>query len=290
MAYRNVLIVITALALISLACGVTFNIPMDRIVTGPVVYEDIQIPMPEADEVELTLNFGAGKLELQGGAKDALVSGEAAYNVADFKPRFSVEGNRVKLETGNLEINGIPRLSDEVRNEWDLKLGDIPLRLTINAGAYQGDFDLSGIPLKSLTVSDGAADARLRFSEPNPVVMDTLRYSTGASNLRLLGLANANFEHFIFRSGFGNYTLDFSGEMQRDADVSIQAGASQVKIVVPAGTNVRLTIKGVLTNVDAQGEWQGSGDEYRLNGSGSTLTIVVEMGAGNLQLLTQESG
>lgn len=290
MAYRNVLIVITALALISLACGVTFNIPMDRIVTGPVVYEDIQIPMPEADEVELTLNFGAGKLELQGGAKDALVSGEAAYNVADFKPRFSVEGNRVKLETGNLEINGIPRLSDEVRNEWDLKLGDIPLRLTINAGAYQGDFDLSGIPLKSLTVSDGAADARLRFSEPNPVVMDTLRYSTGASNLRLLGLANANFEHFIFRSGFGNYTLDFSGEMQRDADVSIQAGASQVKIVVPAGTNVRLTIKGGLTNVDAQGEWQGSGDEYRLNGSGSTLTIVVEMGAGNLQLLTQESG
>lgn len=290
MAYRNVLIVITALALISLACGVTFNIPMDRIVTGPVVYEDIQIPMPEADEVELTLNFGAGKLELQGGAKDALVSGEAAYNVADFKPRFSVEGNRVKLETGNLEINGIPRLSDEVRNEWDLKLGDIPLRLTINAGAYQGDFDLSGIPLKSLTVSDGAADARLRFSEPNPVVMDTLRYSTGASNLRLLGLANANFEHFIFRSGFGNYTLDFSGEMQRDADVSIQAGASQVKIVVPAGTNVRLTIKGGLTNVDAQGKWQGSGDEYRLNGSGPTLTIVVEMGAGNLQLLTRESG
>ncbi|MDI6696944.1 MAG: toast rack family protein [Anaerolineales bacterium] len=290
MAYRTVLIAAAALAVVSMACGVTFNIPMDRIVTGPVVYEDIQIPVPDAEEVELTLNFGAGKLELQGGAKDALVSGEAAYNVADFKPRFSIEGNYVKLETGDLEINGIPRLSDEVRNEWDLKLGETPLLLTINAGAYQGEFDLGGVPLKSLTISDGAADVRLRFSEPNPVVMDTLRYSTGASNLRLSDLANANFEHFIFRSGFGNYTLDFSGQLQRDADVSIQAGASQLKIIAPAGFNVRLTIKGGLTNVETQGEWQGSGDEYRLMGGGPTLTITVEMGAGNLQLLTQQSG
>jgi SAM-dependent methyltransferase len=131
---------------------------MDRIVTGPVVYEDIQIPVPDAEEVELTLNFGAGKLELQGGAKDALVSGEAAYNVADFKPRFSIEGNHVKLETGDLEINGIPRLSDEVRNEWDLKLGETPLLLTINAGAYQGDFDLGGAILARMPKNATAAD------------------------------------------------------------------------------------------------------------------------------------
>jgi hypothetical protein len=52
---------------------------------------------------------------------------------------------------------------------------------------------------------------------------------------------------------------------------------------------VRLTIKNGLTNVETQGEWQGSGDEYRLMGGGPTLTITVEMGAGNLQLLTQQS-
>jgi hypothetical protein len=160
----------------------------------------------------------------------------------------------------------------------------MPMRLTINAGAYQGRMELGGLALKSLEVSDGAADVRLEFSDPNTVEMETLRYTTGASNVELSGLANANFTSMIFRSGAGDYTLDFSGELQRDAVATVESGISQLTIIIPEGTAARVIFKGGFANVSASSDWSRSGDAYVLEADGPVLTINVDMGAGNLDL------
>ncbi len=281
------LFLMTVLALASLACGLTVNIPVDKITTGPTQTEEINVPAPQAEEIDLFLSFGAGEFDLDGGARDWLVSGTASYNVDDFKPEITVQGNQVRIESGDLAIEGLPRIDDSIVNEWDLELGDQLINLEINAGAYQGDFDLGGLSLKSLSISDGAADARLKFSRPNQVEMESLRYQTGASNVRLTGLANANFEAMVFRSGAGAYTLDFSGDLKRDAQVRIESGISQVTIIVPQGFSAQVNFEGGMTNVEAKGAWQISGSAYVLEGSGPTLTIDVEMGAGNLVLETR---
>jgi hypothetical protein len=286
MKQTSLLVLISVLALISLSCGLTINIPVDRVTTGPTRTEEIIIPAPDAEEIDLILSFGAGNFDLDDGADNALVSGTATYNVDDFKPEVTVEGNRVQLESGDLQIEGFPSIRDNIENEWDLELGDQLINLEINAGAYKGDFNLGGLSLKSLKISDGAADVRLRFSQPNRVEMDSLRYQTGASNVRLSGLANANFSSMIFRSGAGNYTLDFSGELQRDANVTIESGISQVTIIVPDSLSARLSFEGGLSNVEMHGDWQKSGSDYVLNGNGPTLNISVDMGAGNLVLRT----
>jgi hypothetical protein len=209
---KKIILAITVFALVSMACGVTINLPVDQITTGPTQTEEINIPAPDAETVDLSLTFGAGELILKPGAEPALVSGTATYNVADFKPKIKVDKQQVRLETGNLDIHGIPNFkSNEIKNKWDLKLGDQPLQLKINAGAYQGNIELGGLALKSLEVNDGAAETRLKFSEPNKTEMEMLRYITGASSVKLSGLANANFTSMIFRSGAGDYTLDFSG-------------------------------------------------------------------------------
>jgi hypothetical protein len=287
MKITKIIILIVVLALASLACGITVDLPVDKVTTGPTRTEEINIPAPVAEQIDLALSFGAGKFELEDGAGDILVSGTASYNVDDFKPEVIVDGNEVRLESGDLEIQGIPNIDDKIENEWDLELGDQLMNLEINAGAYQGNFDLGGLSLNSLKVSDGAADVRMKFSRPNLVQMESLRYQTGASNVRLTGLANANFDSMVFRSGAGNYVLDFSGELQRDAEVAIESGISQVSIVVPEGMSARVIFEGGLTNVETKGEWQISGSDYILNGSGPTLTITVDMGAGNLVLETR---
>ena len=64
--------------------------------------------------------------------------------------------------------------------------------------------------------------------------MNLFRYETGASLVTLTGLANANFSLFEFSGGAGNYTLDFSGELNRDATVSITTGLGNLRIVIPA--------------------------------------------------------
>jgi hypothetical protein len=90
----------------------------------------------------------------------------------------------------------------------------------------------------------------------------------------------------VFRSGAGDYTLDFSGELQRDAVVTIESGISRVVVIVPEGMNAEVNFTGGLSSVDVDGDWQRSGDEYTLAGEGPRLTINIDMGAGSLELKT----
>jgi hypothetical protein len=282
---KPLLIVVLILALTSMACSVTINLPERDVKTGPTVVEDILIDAPAAGEsANLSLAFGAGKLWLSPGAGDRLVSGTITYNIPDFKPTVSTTGNRVRIEQGELELRGLPNFRSDLKNEWDLQLGQAPMSLRVTAGAYEGVYELGGLAIEDLEISDGAADSRVSFSEPNLVEMGTLRYTTGASSVRLEGLANANFEDLYFRSGAGSYTLDFSGELKRDATVTIETGLGNVRIILPPGVAGRVTFDGSLSNVEMSGEWQRSGNEYVQSGSGPQVTFIIKMGVGNLEL------
>jgi len=276
---------ISALALATLACTFTFNSQVQGVTISTLETLEIEVSAPDPGEIsKVILEFGAGELDLSPGTDETLVSGTANYNVAEFEPRVTVDGTRVKISQEVDNINLIPILGNEIENRWDLQLGSSPMELDLSAGGYQGDFELGGIPLHELRIREGAADTRVSFSEVNPVTMNTLRYDTGASRASLSGLANANFQEMDFRSGAGDYRLDFSGQLQQDADVSIKSGLSKIVIVVPEGTPATLIFQGGLTNVDLGGGWRRSGGVYSMSGEGPELNITVEMGAGNLEL------
>ncbi len=279
------LTVIAILAFATLACTFTFNRQVQGVSVGSMQTYEIEVPAPDSDEVsKVSLEFGAGELNLSPGAGGLLVSGTATYNVDEFEPKVIVTDTRVKISQQVDNINLIPILGDEIKNRWVLKLGNSPMDLDISAGGYQGEFELGGVPLHELHIAEGAADTSLSFSEVNPVEMDILRYDTGASRASLFGLANANFKAMDFRSGAGDYRLDFSGELLQNADVSINSGLSSIVIVVPEGTPATVRFEGGLTNVDVGGEWRTSGNVYTLSGEGPELTISIEMGVGNLEL------
>jgi hypothetical protein len=270
-----------ALSLSALACGFTINLP-ETPKPGPETTDEISIPIPDAEEVALKLSFGAGDLKLAPGAKK-LVEGIATYNYSEFEPVVKSDGGEVNIRVGDKEFNSLPALKD-LKNEWDFKLGDTPMELTVESGAYQGDFELGGLSLESLVIRDGAADVELAFSEPNPVEMSVFHYETGASNIKMTALANANFSLFDFSGGAGNYTFDFSGDLQRDASVKIASGFSNIIVRIPEGVDAVVTVDGGAANVSAGSTWSKSGNMYKQKGEGPTLTFVVEIGAGNLTL------
>jgi hypothetical protein len=276
---------IAALSVAMLACTFTFNPQIQGVTIVLPETTEIEIAAPDSEQVtEVKLEFGAGELNIDPGDSDYLVSGTATYNVEEFEPEITATEGRVKISQQVDDINLIPVLGDDLENRWDLALGSFPMELDIAAGGYQGEFNLGGIPLRELRIAEGAAKTDVSFSEPNPVEMDTLRYDTGASQATLTGLANANFREMDFRSGAGDYRLDFSGELQQDADVSIKSGLSRIVIIVPEGTPATVRFEGGLVNVDRSGSWRISGGLYTLPGDGPELTITVEMGAGNLEL------
>ncbi len=279
---------LTAIVLLTIACGINFNLPITTdIKTGPTTIQEISIPRAgsAAETREITLNFGAGNLSLAPGAKNKLLEGTATFNVPDLRPEINTLGSRVEISNGSLEINGIPNFQERIINDWEFQLGDDPIDLNINVGAYVGNYELGELNLQNLHITDGAAEVKLNFAEPNRSVMNTLRYETGASNISLSNLANANFETMIFRGGAGSYTLDFSGELQQDCHVFIETGLSNIVISVPEGRRVALHLEGGLSNASIRGNaWEAQGNEYTLPGDGPLLNITVEMGAGNLVL------
>ena len=267
------------LALASMACG--FNIDLPKMPTpGPEVTDEITVPTPKTDDVSLRLAFGAGKMTLSPGASQ-LVEGTATYNYNAFKPEVNIDGGNVQIKMG--DVNSFPSF-DNLKNVWDLKLGDTPMDLTIESGAYDGTFEFGGLSLNNLTIKDGAANVELAFSEPNLVEMSTLSYETGASDVKMSGLANANFNIFDFSSGAGDYTLDFSGELQRDGSVKISSGLSNIIIVIPEGVNAVVTVDSGASNISAGSNWSQNGNVYKQKGEGPTLTFVIEVGAGNVTL------
>ncbi len=280
--FRKIIPLVLILTIILSACSFHISLPVTQKV-GPTVTDEISVPVPDSTQtVDLSLEFGAGTLKLHPGA-DGLVSGTATYNVSDFKPTVTTDGSTVHIEQGNWRLTGIPDLSN-IKNEWDLALGTTPMNLTIDAGAYHAEYELGGLALTNLTISDGAADTELNFATPNLAEMSLLSYSTGASNVSLTGLGNANFASLEFDSGAGNYTLDFSGQFQRNGSVHIGTGVSNLTLVIPSGIPVQITVDGGLSNVTHDSGWAKNGNVYSQSGTGPQLTIVVEIGAGNLTI------
>jgi hypothetical protein len=281
--YR-LLVSIAVLTFISLACSLVSLPNFQKIETGSTQTLTLNESHPGTDQVQdVSLSMTTGKLTLSSGAK-TLLEGEIRYNVEEWSPIITNSGKALSVSQGetNYTTNGFP--GEDVVNVWNIKLGNTPMNLVVEASVYEAVLDLSGIPLQNLTVQDGASNSEVRFDTLNPEEMDSLAYQTGASEITFLGLANANFAQMSFEGGAGDYVFDFSGDLQRDADVNIQVGLSNVKIVMPTGSSAQVLVDGGLGNVNIDDAWHRNGSRYVNEGDGPQFTIVVEMGTGSLQL------
>lgn len=272
-----------ALMFSSLACSFTVNLPEAK--TGATqTFTVSEAPPEDTQTAKVSIEMGAGELDIQGGS-EKLVEGEIQYNISEWKPEVIRDGRSLIIRQGSRDNLRIP--TRDVVNRWQLKLGSTPLELDIAAGAYQGTLNLSGVALARLNIQDGASQAEVRFEQPNPVRMESLRYRTGASEVSLYGLGNASPAFLNFEGGTGSYTLDFSGSLQQDLEASITAGVSNLKIIIPAGTPARVVISGGLSNVQPRGTWNIANNVYETDGNGPKIEINLNMGVGNLELISQ---
>lgn len=267
-------------------CGIGIELPFKTVQkTGPTVTDLVQIPVPDiSPPLDLNLAFGAGKMTLLPNSGPDLIAGTASYNVADFQPEVTIDEYSVSLRQGNLKLDAVPTIDETIKNEWSLAIKNYPIELEIKAGGYSGDFEFGGLAIRDLHIADGAATVKLKFSTPNTEEMNAFRYETGASNINMEKLANANFQTMIFQSGAGNYTLDFSGLLQRDASIFIETGLSRLVISVPDGVPAEVNFEGPFSKVIVNGDWVQEGDEYFLEGQGPRLIFTIETKAGTVTL------
>jgi hypothetical protein len=277
------LLAFLALVFATLACSIQ-NIQMKTIETQ---VKAIAEPMPSnSDVTELKFRMTGGKFSLVPGAQ-GLVNGTISYNVEQWEPEFTRRHNFYKIrQVDPFNFTGLP--SGDVENNWDIALSStIPINLSIEGGASENFFDLTGLQLTDLNIVQGASETIVRFDTLNPVAMKSFTFTTGASSAELFGLANANFETMTISAGAGDYTLDFSGILSRETTVDIKAGVSNIKIIIPAGMNATINNLGIVTNINTKGTWLLSDNTYTTEAEGAMLTINLNVSVGNVSLIRE---
>jgi len=282
----KLIVVITLVTAVAAACTSPGG---SQLKIGAVQTQTISVPMPPdtTKAVDLTLRLGAAELTAGAGAAK-LAEGTVQYNVSEFQPSVSQSGNKVEVTQGPTGgFQGI--LPKDLINKWNIKFSNsVPLNLVVQAGAYSGSWDLGGLRLQSLKWDEGASKSTITFDQANPEKMETFDFTTGASTVKLTGLANLNFGKMTFESGLGSYTLDFGGKLKRSADVEIKTGVSNVTIIVPVGTSASITLKSAVSNTKTVGSWSSSGSTYTTGkeDAADKLNITMDMGLGQLTLDT----
>ena len=251
---------------------------------GQTQTEIINVPKPEnrAQPWDVELNLGTASAVV-GSTAEGLVQGTIEYNVDSLKPYLTLGERRVQI---GQDFKGV--LPPNSRNDWRLQLGrGVPINLAVNTGASSGEWELGGLSLRRLNWTQGAADATIKFSQPNPERLDNFTVNGGAASMTIRGLANANIRTGNITAGAGSLTLVFDGQLAGDVDITLDGGVSAITIY-SGGNPIQLTSEGALKTIDSKGWIQSDTQYYSPEWSilsRPSITIRARIAAAALQLI-----
>ncbi|KKH96890.1 hypothetical protein EO95_03850 [Methanosarcina sp. 1.H.T.1A.1] len=232
---------------------------------GELRTESHSVDLGDAKSVHALVRMGAGNLELSGGSEQ-LLNSTFTYNADALRPEIEYE---VTDESGRLVVRqrdvseSITRR--EFRNEWKLRFNnDVPLLLSIEFGAGDGNLELGSLNLTEVDLQMGAGDVQMNLS--------------GSQALTRLSL----------EMGVGDAVVDLRGDWGQDLDARIEGGVGALTLRLPETSGVRIKVKGGLGEIKA-GDLVQDGDAYVNEAYGSsdvTLDIEVEGGVGEVFLET----
>lgn len=211
---------------------------------------------------EARVEYAAGRLSVFATDADLLYDARLRYDANRYHPRrrWSVEDGRGVLR---LEVDGRDDVDvdlEQIRNLGDepgaLDLGlsrRVPTDLRLTVGAAEVDLALGGVALRGLDLKIGAAEAEIRFDEPNPVSMGRMKLRAAVASFEALRLGNARFDNLDFEGGVGDVTLDFTGEWDRSAKAHVKMGLGSLQLRLPRDIGVRIRKRTFLAAFDADG-------------------------------------
>ncbi|MFT9597201.1 toast rack family protein [Mesobacillus sp.] len=199
--------------------------------------DEIVVEKDKAKELEVVLNFGAGKMDVAGGA-DEWVNGNAIYEPEKMKPEVSYD---LSGKVGKVDISQPDHFKlGKMKNEWDLKISeDAPVDLVVNAGASDTNLDLKGIQLSNLEVNAGVGEITVDLGGDWKESFD-VRISSGVGKMTVIlpkdtgvrvrsqkGIGSSSFENLISK-GDGVYVNEAYEDAKVKIDLDADLGVGEV--------------------------------------------------------------
>lgn len=198
------------------------------------VIDQVAVPVGGAATGEVTIKFGAGRLDIGRGRPGMLVEGTAEGGAII---RDLGQG-RVELETDVAQI--WPWFGQATH--WRLGLApDLPLALRVEGGASTSDLQLGELLVSSLTVKTGASSTRIAL--PREVEDCVVRVESGAAQVSIevpagvaarirsqMGLGSTNVDTGRFPSSPSGWQSPDYEASSRRVSIEVQGGLGSVRI------------------------------------------------------------
>jgi hypothetical protein len=238
------------------------------------------------------MDIGAAIIDLRGNRTGDILNAEVEYDPDELRVDIEYDADK---DEGTLYLESESKRKgidlDKEDHYWNLEFTDkIPISFEIDVGACEAEFDFSGLKIDRLDMDLGASSVDVDFRKANPARMQKMIIDVGASQLTIMGLGNANFDRLSFDGGVGDFTLDFSGELNRPGQVDIDVGLGSLTIRLPEDVGVQITSESSFLSsfsIDKHDFDEVEDDVYQNEKFGQTdkeLIFNVDIGLGSIDV------
>lgn len=217
-------------------CGISINLGGEVAEVGDVEEFSHLIPLDTQKNLDVILNINAAKAVISSTSEN-IFEGDFIYNVSKLKPEIEYRNGRLKVyQQSNIKL-GIQK----IRNDWKIKLTDkIPMELSLNINASSTEIDLTDMILNKLQVDLNAGSGDIYISNQNNGSIKNTKLKVNAGDLKIKGLGHLNTEHLDVDVNAGNASLDFRGDMIKNANINIESNAASVSLNVPENVGIKI--------------------------------------------------
>jgi hypothetical protein len=201
------------------------------------------VELEGAESASVNLRMSVGELDITGGA-EPLLDAQFIYNLPEWEPEvdYRVEGTEGILTVVQPSItSGLP--VGDVRYQWDVRLNnDVPMVLSVDLGAGQGDLALTTLSLSELRLKAGIGEVVVDLSgEWDHDVQATLEGGVGEMTVRLPGQMGVlvrisgglgSVNTIGLSQEDGSYVNDAYGTTESTLTVDISGGVGEVTLEV----------------------------------------------------------
>ena len=200
------------------------------------------------------VEYGAGRVTLGPAAPSVLYELGLRYDADRAEPMTQFDAAAHSLVLGlasrGVRMGGSDSESGSLRAALSTR---VPMDLALELGAVEGDADLSGLRLRSLSLKTGAADVSLRFSRANPERMRDMVLNVGAAKLLVAGGSFAGADRINATVAAGVLDLDLSGTLEHDVELSVNMAVGHCTIRLSRETAVSIEATTFLADFDKAG-------------------------------------
>jgi hypothetical protein len=202
---------------------------------------DASRQLHDTGALSVHVSYAAGKIDLRPASPGMLYAMNIQYDADRSEPFARFDSAARTLDFGIRAPHMHLSTSDKNAGTLHAELSSlVPMELTMELGAVEGELQLGGLRLTEFALKGGAADLAVRFDQPNAARMRRMTLEVGAAAVKLLRAGNAAPEYIRATIGVGSLTLDLGGEWTRDIELDANVALGGMAVRVPPDVGVRI--------------------------------------------------